>query len=567
MLSGFDALVEMSMAEWKIPGLALAVIRDGEPILLRGYGMRDSSAPAPVTTATQFLLCSLTKSFTAAGLGLLVDERKLDWTTPVREIIPGFRLHDAVATERLTVRDLLCHHSGLPRHDWVHAPGDLDTQQMMERLRHLAPSRGLRESWQYQNLAYAVAGHVAERLSGQRWEDFTAQRLLQPLGFTRYSFSTEALAADPDHAHPHAMDGDERLRASWSPIRATPAGGLNASAEDLAKWMRCLLDAGKVDGHPLLSPTIVRDMMTPQVHVCRAEFQEVGDVHYGLGLTVEHYRGDRTVSHSGSWLGWATLMTLMPARRLGIAVLTNRAPSAVTALLTYSALDQLCGHPPIDWFSRLRARRHEMLAQQQIDKAAQLARQHAGTTTSHPLPDYAGTYSHPAYGQITIETDSDSLAWHWRGMSGHLAHRHYDVFVTPEKPAEIHPDNLALTFLYDRDGTIDRIAAALEPLVDDIVFHRVAAGDATTAAFRARCVGEYRHSAQRIDVESDAAGELLLTIAGQPRRRLRPLHGRMFELEDLPRIRVEFRMPGPDTVDALVFSQPNGTFLAMRVVA
>lgn len=189
MLNGFDALVEESMADWKIPGLALAVIRDGEPVLMRGYGVRDSVGSAPVTTATQFMLCSITKSFTAAGLGLLVDERKLNWTTPVRDLIPGFRLHDAVTTERITVRDLLCHHSGMPRHDWLHTPGDLDTSELLARLRHLAPSRDLRERWQYQNLGYVIAGHVAERLSGQRWEDFTGERLLRPLGFSHASVS------------------------------------------------------------------------------------------------------------------------------------------------------------------------------------------------------------------------------------------------------------------------------------------------------------------------------------------------------------------------------------------
>lgn len=125
MLSDFDDLVQASMQEWKVPGLALAVIRDGETVLAKGYGVRDTEASAPVTADTQFLLCSLTKSFTAAGLGLLVDERKLDWTRPVRDYIPEFRLHDAVATERVTVRDLLCHHSGVPRHDWIHSPGDL----------------------------------------------------------------------------------------------------------------------------------------------------------------------------------------------------------------------------------------------------------------------------------------------------------------------------------------------------------------------------------------------------------------------------------------------------------
>ncbi|MGH8784533.1 MAG: serine hydrolase [Cupriavidus necator] len=564
MLNGFDALVEKSMADWKIPGLALAVIRDGEPVLMRGYGVRDSAGSAPVTTATQFMLCSITKSFTAAGLGLLVDERRLDWATPVRDLIPGFRLHDAVATDRITVRDLLCHHSGMPRHDWLHTPGDLDTSELLARLRHLAPSRDLRERWQYQNLGYVIAGHVAERLSGQRWEDFTEERLLRPLGFARFGFSAESLAAAPDHAHPHTMVASECLRANWSSI-VKPAGGLATSVEDLAKWMRCLLDEGKVGGRALLSPAIVRDMMTPGVHIGMSEFPEVGDQHYGLGLTVEQYRGERTVSHSGSWLGWAALMTLMPSRRIGIAVLTNRAPSAVTGLLTCAALDQLCGHPPIDWLTRMQARRHEMLAQLQIDQAARQARQHTGTSPSHPLHDYAGNYSHPAYGQVTIGVDGDGLSWRWRGMSGQLAHRHYDVFSTAEKPAEIYPDNLALTFLYNREGTIDRIAAPLEPLVDDIVFHRVPSGDATTAEFRARCVGAYRHSVQHIEVALDAAGHLLMTIAGQPRYHLRPCHGRTFEIAELPRWRVEFRAPTQEAVDALELFQPNGTFLALRV--
>ncbi|MFJ4293146.1 serine hydrolase [Cupriavidus sp. NPDC089707] len=569
MLEGFDALVQAAMDDWKIPGLALAILHDGEPMLVKGYGVRDMAEPAPVTASTQFLLCSLTKSLTAAGLGLLVDARELDWSTPVRDVVPGFRLQDPVATASLTVRDLLSHQSGLPRHDWIHSPGDLDIRQMLDRLPHLAPSRGFREVWQYQNLGYVIAGHVAERITGQRWEDFTAERLLRPLGFSRFSFSTQALAAEPDHAHPHVMDRGECLRAAWAPIRATAAGGLNASVEDFARWMRCLLDEGKADGQPLLSPPIVRDMTAPRVHVCRAEYDEVGDIHYGLGLTVEHYRGERTVSHSGSWLGWAGLMTLLPARRIGIAVLTNRAPSAVTALLTYAALDRLCGHAPIDWFGRLRTRRQEMLAQMRTDKAAQLAQRRPDTTPSHALHEYAGIYAHPAYGEIIIESDGAGLAWQWRGMTGKLTHRHYDVFTTAEKLTEIHPDNLALTFLYDRDGHIDRIAAPFEPLVEDIVFRRTAGGAAAVAAdagTHARWIGEYRHAGTRIDIGADAAGGLVLDMTGQPTRRLLALHDTVFQVEGLPQFRVACRVSEDGEAATLVFHQPNGTFVATRVV-
>ena len=163
MLNDIDALVRASMAEWKVPGLALAIIQ-GDETLLQGWGVRDVDTPAPVDADTQFLLCSITKSFTAAGLGLLVDARKLDWSRPVREVLPEFRLHDTVATERATVRDLLSHTIGLPRHDWLHMPGDLSRMQMLAALRHLEPNQDLREGHQYQNLGYLVAGAIAERL-------------------------------------------------------------------------------------------------------------------------------------------------------------------------------------------------------------------------------------------------------------------------------------------------------------------------------------------------------------------------------------------------------------------
>ncbi|CAB3746232.1 serine hydrolase [Paraburkholderia humisilvae] len=564
MPSDVDHLVDRSIAEWKVPGLALAVIQDDEVVLLKGYGVRDIDSRLPVTVSTQFLLCSITKSFTAAGLGILVDEGKLEWRRPVREYIPEFRLYDAVATERVTVRDLLCHHSGLPRHDWIHAPGDLSTAQVLATLRHLEPSRDLRDVYQYQNLGYLVAGHVAERITGMSWDAFITERLLRPLGLTDMSLSIEALRDAPDHAHPHVADNDEVRRASWAPIRNLPAGGLNASVSDLAKWMRFLMNDGIVDGESLLSANVVRQMSAPHVHVGRSVFSEVGDFHYGFGLQVGHYRGERVLSHSGSWLGWGTLMTMLPERRLGVAVLTNYVPTAVGELLTYSAFDELCAHQPIDWFERFRSRRRQLLAQQKIDDAARKELRRADTAPTHALDDYAGDYEHPAYGRISIATQSGTLAWRWRGLSGQLEHRHYDVFATPHKVGELYPDGLLLTFGYNREGVIDQIAAALEPMVEDIVFRRIASGDALDPAFLARCAGAYAHGAQQMTVTLAAAGHLTLHIVGQPRRRLTPCGERTFDIGELKGYRVEFHRLSSNVVDAMIFHQPNGTFLALR---
>src|SRR5215469_6006552 len=204
-----EHLIAGAMDEWKIPGFAITVVQNREEALVSAYGLRDVEAGLKVTTDTQFLIGSVTKSFTATGLALLMDERRLDWKKPVRDYIPDFRLHDAVATERITVRDLLCHHSGLPRHDWVWMPGDLSPAQMLAAMRHLEPSDDIRSTYQYCNLGYLVAGMVAERISGRSWTDFTRARLTDRLQMD-VSFGVEQLAAAAEPSVPYWMEGDTR---------------------------------------------------------------------------------------------------------------------------------------------------------------------------------------------------------------------------------------------------------------------------------------------------------------------------------------------------------------------
>ena len=176
-----ERLITEAMDEWKVPGLAVAVVQNREVALLRAYSLRDVEAGLKVTTDTYFTICSIRKSFTATGLALLTDERRLDWKKPVRDYIPEFQLHDAVATDRVTVRDLLCHHSGLPRHDWIHVPGDLSPAQMLAAMHYLEPSDDIRSTHQYSNLGYLVASMVTERVSGQSWTEFTRARLTDQL--------------------------------------------------------------------------------------------------------------------------------------------------------------------------------------------------------------------------------------------------------------------------------------------------------------------------------------------------------------------------------------------------
>ena len=240
-----ELLIAEAMDEWKVPGLAVAVVQNGEVALLRAYGLRDVEAGLKVTIDTQFLIGSVTKSFTSTVLALLVDERRLDWNKPVRDYIPEFRLYDSVATDRLTVRDFLCHHSGLPRHDWIWIPGDLSPAQMLAAMRYLEPSDDIRSTYQYLNLGYLVASIVAERVSGQSWMQFTRARLTDKLHMN-VTFTVEDLAAAADASVPYWMDGETRLRMQPWPIRATAAGGINTSIVSFANWLRLHLDKGRV---------------------------------------------------------------------------------------------------------------------------------------------------------------------------------------------------------------------------------------------------------------------------------------------------------------------------------
>ncbi len=568
-LEDLDSVVNAAMEEWQVPGLALAIVVDGEPAVLKVYGQREIEADLPVTVNTQFTICSITKSFTAAGLGMLVDEGRLDWTKPVREYLPEFRLHDAIATDRVTVQDLLCHHSGLPRHDWVWMPGDQSREEMLAALRHLEPSRDIRASFQYSNLGYMVAGMVAERITGQSWEDFTRARIMTPLGMNHVGFSSEELERAEDGARPYVMEDDEpgvfvRRRAPLWPIRDTPAGGINAAISDMANYLRFYLAEGRHDGTQLLSPATVRAMQTPRVHAGRSEFVEIGDYHYGLGLGCHHYRGERVVGHSGGWIGWSTLMIMLPERRLGTVIFTNRAPSPVTELVALAVFDRLCGKEAIPWLDRFRTRRREFVAQRAVDRQARQATRKPGAGPTRPIAEYAGNYEHRGYGRITIEAVDDALRWKFRGLSGALTHRHYDIFEVPENSVMLSPDLLAITFAYDREGNIDRLSAPFELLVADIVFTRVAAGDVLDPAFRASCAGTYQHGSTRHIVALEADGQLTLSPTGQPTYRLVAYQGCTFTIAELEGFRVEFKRDESGAVNTIVFHQPDGTYLARR---
>ncbi|MGY4307610.1 CubicO group peptidase (beta-lactamase class C family) [Bradyrhizobium sp. USDA 4369] len=558
-----DALAAEAMDEWKVPAATIAVVQNGETAILRAYGQRNCDFGLPATPQTQFTICSITKTITATGLAMLVGDGRLDWTKPVRDYIPEFRLHDPVATERVTVRDLLSHHSGLPRHDWIWMPGGLSRAEMLAAMRHIEPSRDIRTNWQYSNLGYNVAGLVAERISGQSWEDFIRSRITDPLQMT-VSMTVDDLAKAEDAATPYVVHRDERKPTKLWPLHATAAGGINTSVAAIANWMTFLLAEGEFAGHRLLDATLIHEMQAPRVPSSGPD-REFGHFHYGLGFSTTTYRGERIVGHSGGWLGWSTLMRLIPERKIGVAVFCNVSAAPVPAILINRVMDRVCGKEPVPWLERLRDLRRKALAQAETDEQTRMAARRPNAPPAHPLSDYAGSYQHPGYGRITITAANDALHWAYRSFQGPLEHRHFETFETPQLPYDLNPDRLALSFHTDRDGNVASLSAQFEPMVADIVFQRAPGGDCMDPAFRAACAGRWQHGATTHVVTLQDDGELTLKSDFQPLHHLRPYQGGIFSIVELEGFRLEFRRGATGAVDELVFHQPNGAFVAERM--
>jgi len=460
-LDGFDAVVERGMKELQVPGAAVGAIYDGKVVLARGYGLRDVTNRLPVTPRTLFAIGSVTKSFTATLVTMEVDAGKLAWDRPVREYLPWFRLHDPIATELMTPRDLLTHRSGLPRHDFIRMAVPMPRQELVRRLRYLEPSRTFRETCQYQNLMYVSAGYLAGEVAGSTWEQLVAERIFGPLGMTRSNTSVADSQASDDFAKPYVREGgrvNEVPFYDYQRFGVGPNGAVNSSVEDMLKYLQFHMRGGKAGDRQLVSPEQMRQLHTP--HVVSAP-----DITYALGWNVSYYRGRRQISHGGAITGFTAQAAFFPEDGIGIIVLNNLSGSGLPSLVAATLADRLLGLEPVDHLARARA----VLARQA--RSAEEARKKLeaarvpNTKPSHELAAFAGEYTHPAYGPVRVEVQGEGLRVVFPALSFDLKHYHYDTFATPE--------GRMAQFQTHEAGKVASVTLPLEPAVKPLVFTRV----------------------------------------------------------------------------------------------
>lgn len=471
----FDDFVEALMEEWHVPGLAVGAIQDGEVTILKGYGLRNMEEQQPVTPQTLLAIGSNSKSFTVVLMSQLVDEGQLDWDAPVRQYLPDFQLHDDYATENMRVKDLVTHVSGLPRHDGLWYGRSADREELFSKLRYLEPTTTFRGRWQYQNLMFMTAGLLVERITGRSWDDLIRERIFEPLEMTRSNTSTNDMPGSGDFSYPYVYTDEGLQRVPFRNIdNVGPAGSINSSVEEMLHYVQMHIGLGEWNGERILSEDNAKLMQSPQ-SVATGEMPdpEVGPSTYGLALSISSYRGHKWVQHGGGIDGFISQMGWLPNEEIGVVVLSNMSGEAnpVPDLVVQRVFDDLLGLDPIDWNARTRQRIEEGEARQAEREREREESRVEGTSPSHALDAYAGTYSHPAHGDLRVTVAGGALEMHLDDFSFPLEHFHYDVFDIDAEPT-IVPFSGQVQFRMNKAGEIDAVLVPLEPAVADFVFER-----------------------------------------------------------------------------------------------
>jgi CubicO group peptidase (beta-lactamase class C family) len=475
-----DEYVARSMKTFEVPGMAVAIVKDGKVVVSKGYGVRKLGESAPVDENSLFGIGSNTKAFTAAALATLVDAGKISWDDPVYERLKGFEMYDPYVSKEMRIRDLLCHRSGLSLGEgdlmfWPHTTFTRD--DVVYRVRFLKPATSFRTTYAYSNLMFVTAGQVVAAVSGESWDDYLRKKIFLPLGMNNTNTSTNAYRDGGNWAWPHSKVEEKLQPIPFENLdNAGPAGSINSSVADMSKWVLLQLNHGKMPGSEerVFSEKSSREMWAQQMIVPTGEAPpelKLLQRHfsgYGLGWGLRDYKGRKLVGHSGGVAGYVTRVMLVPEENLGVVILTNAEEDNAFESVLFHILDAYLGGSTMDYITAFKADedKDRKEAEEKMHKAAQ--GRAAVSNPSLPLEKYAGDYSDPWYGKVTIRKESSGLVLNFertpKGLAD-LQHWQYDTFKAHWRDRTV--EDAFVTFALKLDGSIDHFTmVAVSPLAD-----------------------------------------------------------------------------------------------------
>jgi CubicO group peptidase (beta-lactamase class C family) len=475
-----DTYVGNSMKAFDVPGMAVAIVKDGKVVVAKGYGVRKLGDATPVDEFTMFAIGSNTKAFTTAALATLVDAGKLSWDDRIYEKLPGFVMYDPYVSHEMTIRDLLTHRSGmgLGEGDLLFWPHSTYTRnEIIYKLRFMKPQSSFRSQYAYDNLLYMTAGQIIPAVTGTSWDKYIRARIFGPLGMAHSTVSSKDFKPGDDYARPHSrVDGKLQEIPLEDLDNVGPAGSINSCAADMAKWAELQLNRGRFSDHEgrLFAEERSKEMWSAQTIL------PVGDpppafaglrtnfAAYALGWGLREYHGRKLVGHTGGVAGYVSRVMLVPEENLAVVILTNAEEDGAFDAILYHVLDYYFQLPPTDWIAAYKGLkdREQKDAAETMKKAEGMRA--ANSKPSLPLQKYAGTYNDAWYGPVTIRFENGGLVMtfdHSPGMVGDLQPWQYETFKAHWRVRTI--EDAFVTFSLNPDGSIASAKmAAVSPLAD-----------------------------------------------------------------------------------------------------
>jgi len=520
-----DAFVAKSMQAFKVPGIAVAIVKNDSIVYAKGYGTRTVGKSEPVDANTIFAIGSSSKAFTAALVAMAVDEGKMKWDEKVASYLPGFQLHDSYASRDLTVRDALSHRSGLARGDFAWYLSGFPRDEILRRVRHLEPSWGFRSTFGYQNIMYLAAGEAVAAVQKRSWDDQVKEKLFTPLGMTSSSTSIRELGEQSNVATPHADWNDTVRTIEYKNIdNIGPAGSINSNVRDMAQWVRLQLGHGKYGQRQLISSGNLNEMWLPNIQLrlegpaARFMAPAANLAAYGMGWFLQDFNGRLAVHHGGNIDGMSAMVAMLPDEQLGVVVLTNLDGTPAPEAIFPYVFDMYTRDTPRDWNAEL----HNMLEPlrkqgKEAEAAAEKARV-SGTKPSLDLPKYAGVYSDSMYGDLKITHADGKLRMAWGAFGGTLEHWNYDSFRAVMDHARLGKP--MMTFVLDPTGKPAELKLDMAPEAEFRFTPPPAdtkAAVALTPGQLQGLVGTYKPDEIPLEIQVQLVGDALkLTVPGQP---------------------------------------------------
>lgn len=568
--AGLDTAVARVLKEWHAAGCAVAVVQKNKIIYAAGFGYKDYEQKLLVTPNTVFAIGSCTKAFTASVLGILANEGKIDLDKPVYNYLPELKFYNDYLTTHVTIKDMMTHRTGLPRHDFAwYSDSKISRDSLITRIRYFEPSAELRERWQYNNFMFVAQGVLGEKITGKKWEQNVQEKILDSLDMHATSFAITDLQKNPDHAIGYYERKDSIKKSDYKDINSIgPAGAINSNVNDMANWVITWINGGKFNGKQVLPASYVTQATTAQMTLSAPPDPKSPDVFlsdYGFAWFITSYRGHYRVEHGGNIDGFTASTCFFPNDSIGIVILVNQNGSAVNGIVRNLIADKLLSLPYKDWNTSImqiikKAKEADTLKNKTEDLSRKL-----NTKPSHALEDYTGKFTNAGYGTIEIKKQHDSLFGTLNEIPITLKHYHYDFF-NAYVPEKIDPDGDPIKFQFQTNvkGDIESVSVPLEASVKDIVFTKEVEAIEIKKDDLQKYTGEYLLSGLTIKVYLKNENTLMILVPGQPDYEMVPVKKDEFNFKALKGYSAKFTVNEKNITTKLFFIQPNGTFKAVK---